>query len=99
MTSRSPRARRRLASGLAATALVLASSACIRQEGNATSGGGGTPAGPVAPDNLPDCPVDALETAEGTVDIELWHSFVGETKLYMEALTEEYNASQDKVNL
>lgn len=97
---RSPRARRRLAAGLAASVLVLASSACIRQEGNATSGGGGgQAAGPVAPDNLPDCPVDALDTATGTTEIEIWHALVGETKLYMEGLVEDYNASQDKVKV
>jgi sn-glycerol 3-phosphate transport system substrate-binding protein len=92
-------ARRRLAATVAAGLLVLASSACIRQEGNANAGGGGADAGPVTKDNLPDCPVDALETAEGTIDIELWHSFVAETKLFMETLVDEYNASQDKVHV
>jgi sn-glycerol 3-phosphate transport system substrate-binding protein len=97
---RTHRARHRLAVGLAATVLVLASSACIRQEGNATTaGGGGGPAGPVTRDNLPDCPVDALDEAAGPVEIELWYAFAGETELYLEALTEEYNASQDKVRV
>ncbi|HEX7135322.1 MAG TPA: hypothetical protein VF228_22295, partial [Iamia sp.] len=97
---RTHRARHRLAAGLTATVLVLASSACIRQEGNATTaGGGGGPAGPVTRDNLPDCPVDALEKADGPVEIELWYAFAGETELYLEALTDEYNASQDKVRV
>lgn len=95
---RSPRARR-LASPLAAAILLLATSACIRQEGNATSAGGGGAAGPVTRDNLPDCPVDALDEADGPVEIELWYAFSGETELYLEALTEEYNASQDKVKV
>ncbi len=93
------RARRRLAATAAAGLLVLASSACIRQEGNATNGAGGGPAGPVTKDNLPECPVGALDTAEGTVDIELWHSFVAETKLFIEGLVDEYNASQDRVHV
>lgn len=93
-----PGAARRAAAVLAAGVLVLGASACIRQEGNASANGGAAQ-GPVAPDNLPDCPVDALETATGPVDVELWHAFVGETKLYMERLVEEYNASQDRVNV
>lgn len=95
-----PRTRRR-ALGLAASVLLLATTACIRQEGNATAGGGGggAAAGPVTPDNLPDCPVDALDTAEGTTEIELWYAFSGETELYLESLVEQYNASQDAVEV
>lgn len=95
---RPPRARR-LTAGLLASVVVLASSACIRQEGNASAGGGGAQQGPVTRDNLPDCPVDALDEADGPVDIELWHAFLGETKLYMEALADSYNDSQDAVRL
>lgn len=94
-----PRRARRLTAGLAAAALVLASSACIRQEGNASRGGGGGPAGPVTPDNLPDCPVDALAEADGPVDIEIWHAHVGETKLWAEDLVAAFNASQEDVRV
>jgi sn-glycerol 3-phosphate transport system substrate-binding protein len=92
-------ARRRITTLLVASSLVLASAACIRQEGNATTAGGRGPAGPVTRDNLPDCPVEALDAATDTVDIELWYAFSGETELYLEALTEEFNASQDEVRV
>ena len=93
-----PRTRRR-ALGLVASTLLLASTACIRQEGNAASGGGGAQPGPVTKDNLPECPVDALDSVTEPVDIELWYAFSGETELYLESLADSYNASQDKVKV
>ncbi len=46
-----------------------------------------------------DCPVDALENADGVVDITLWHAIVGLAADTVEQFAEEYNASQDKVKV
>jgi sn-glycerol 3-phosphate transport system substrate-binding protein len=43
------------------------------------------------------CPVDALDEAEGPVEIVVWHTFIALQKRTLEALVEQYNASQDKV--
>jgi len=45
------------------------------------------------------CPVDALDDAEGVVDVVMWETFVGEPERTMSALVEEYNASQDRVRV
>lgn len=50
-------------------------------------------------DTLPDCPTDALDTATGTVDIAFWHGMSGPLGEEMTKLTDEYNASQDKVKV
>ncbi len=96
-TSRTARSRH-LVAGLMAALLVVASAGCIRQEGN-TAGKTRRPTGPVVEDNLPDCPVDALDQADGTVEVEVWHAAVGEAALFMESLVEGYNASQDRVKV
>lgn len=48
-------------------------------------------------DNLPECPADALASADGPVKIEFWHSRGGTTITALNALVAEYNASQDEV--
>jgi sn-glycerol 3-phosphate transport system substrate-binding protein len=60
---------------------------------DSTGGGGGDE---VAAD-LPECPLGALEEAEGPVDITLWHAATAANKEALEALVAEYNASQDQV--
>jgi sn-glycerol 3-phosphate transport system substrate-binding protein len=44
-----------------------------------------------------ECPLDALEAADGPVEITLWHSFVTKTQEAIEDLATQYNASQDQV--
>ena len=46
-----------------------------------------------------ECPVDALDDAEGTVDITVWHTYVGLTNDTVNKLADEYNESQDKVRV
>jgi sn-glycerol 3-phosphate transport system substrate-binding protein len=59
-----------------------------------TSGGGGA----VAADDLPDCPLDALEQADGPVEIALWYGgLAGVTQATMEGMAERFNAGQDEV--
>lgn len=95
MRTRPPRTRRR---ALAAV-MVLALAAC----GGGDDGGGGeddagdtTEAGEQA---AASCPVDALDDADGPVEIEVWQAFTAETKNTFDALVEEFNASQDRVKV
>jgi sn-glycerol 3-phosphate transport system substrate-binding protein len=50
-------------------------------------------------DALPACPVDALDSAAagGPVEITFWHGLNVESETAMNRLTDEYNASQDRV--
>lgn len=82
---------------LAAFALVAA--ACGGDTGD--TGAGHTDGSPVEhrsadPDN---CPLDALDRAEGRVEIAVWHGLVGLPATTLEELAEEYNAAQDRVHV
>ena len=49
---------------------------------------------------LPECPLDALDAAEGPVEIDLWYGGIaGTVKDTMDGMVERFNASQDKVVL
>src|SRR5262245_64234802 len=66
-----------------------------------TSGGGGEQ---VQADNgeasLPDCPLQALEDADGPTEITLWYGGIGgPVKDTLESMVAGFNASQDKVEL
>jgi len=92
-----PRRRRRLVPALLATAALVAA-ACSDPptsggEGAVTGGDGGDAA-------LPECPLDALEAADGPVDVTLWYGGLnGSTKTAMDDLVANFNASQDDVVL
>ena len=45
------------------------------------------------------CPVKALAQADGPVDITMWHSMNRDNETTLQALTDEYNASQSKVKV
>ncbi|MBA2624371.1 MAG: ABC transporter substrate-binding protein [Acidimicrobiia bacterium] len=45
------------------------------------------------------CPVDALEGADGPVDITFWHGMTANNKDTLVELTREYNESQDRVKV
>jgi sn-glycerol 3-phosphate transport system substrate-binding protein len=62
--------------------------------GEADGGDGGEPAV-----ELPDCPVDALASADGVVEIEVWHGMSAESENNLNALAEKFNASQDQVQV
>jgi sn-glycerol 3-phosphate transport system substrate-binding protein len=47
--------------------------------------------------NMPECPVDALETASGPVEVVVWNTAAGKTKETLDKLVADYNASQTKV--
>ncbi len=48
-------------------------------------------------DSLPDCPVDALGSTGGPVEITLWHGLNTDNQTAIERVTAEYNASQSRV--
>jgi sn-glycerol 3-phosphate transport system substrate-binding protein len=50
-------------------------------------------------DSLRPCPVDALSSADGPVDVVFWHGFTGQTEVALVALTDAYNASQSRVRV
>ena len=93
MPSRTPRPRGLLAALLAA---ILLMAACGGDSGEAddqaTGGDAGGGKGTA-------CPVDALEDAEGPVDVTLWHSYVGLTNQTVNDMADDYNASQDRVRI
>ena len=82
-----PRRRHAVAATAIAATLVIAGCG-----GGGDDGGGDGAA-------LPDCPLDALATAEGPVEIVVWHSQLAETERTLEALVAEYNGSQDEVEV
>jgi sn-glycerol 3-phosphate transport system substrate-binding protein len=97
---RSPsRSRTRLWTGaavLTATALVAACS------DPPTTGGSGVATGENGEVELPDCPLDALESAakDGPVDVTLWYGGLGgPTKETMDNMAVRFNQSQDQVRV
>jgi sn-glycerol 3-phosphate transport system substrate-binding protein len=65
--------------------------------------GGGTDAAPAPPrEDVVDpglCPVEALDEADGPVTVTFWHSMTAANKDTLEELTDEYNESQDRVQV
>jgi sn-glycerol 3-phosphate transport system substrate-binding protein len=49
--------------------------------------------------DLPPCPTDALDDVDGPVDIVFWHGMANDLEPPLIALTDAYNASQDKVRV
>lgn len=49
--------------------------------------------------DLPPCPVDALATTTGVTEVTFWHGLNGVLETTLGQLTDEYNASQDKVRV
>ena len=73
-------------------ALALFAAAC---------GGGGdeTGGGPEADPSGGDCPVDALDDAEGPIEIDLWHTEIGLNAKALQKIVDRYEGSQDKVEV
>ncbi len=96
--SSSPSTRSRAARWWPAWALVvvlsLFAAACGGGSDGEDAGGGGGDGGGADADL---CPVDALEEADGPIEITAWHAWIGKTATTLEQIAEEYNASQDRV--
>ncbi len=48
---------------------------------------------------LPPCPLDALDAANGPVEITFWHAMANELETALIAVVDDYNASQDRVRV
>lgn len=86
-------------------AFALAGAGCVgegdasgRDESAAKSGGSGPEITQREPDQA-NCPLDALEQADGPVDVTVWHGLVGVPASVLEEFAAEYNASQDQVRV
>ena len=65
--------------------------------GSDTTGGEETTTGGEEAVDGTECPVDALDDADGPVEIVVWHTFIALQKRTLESLIDQYNASQDRV--
>jgi sn-glycerol 3-phosphate transport system substrate-binding protein len=84
--------RRRYLAPIVLSGLVLA--ACGGGDDGGGGGGGGDQAAPASA-----CPLDALESATSPVEVTFWHGMTASNEETLKALTDEYNASQDKVKV
>ena len=86
-------ARKRSRAWLVAAAVALLASAC--------GGGDDDGGGPAGGGDLPDCPVDALDSAssDGPVDITFWHTMTRANEETLVQLTDSFNESQDRVHV
>lgn len=83
-------------------AITLVAAACGGDDNGASGeGNGDAPDGETAERaaNPENCPVDALEQADGPVDITLWHGIAGLAGVTLDEFAEEYNAAQDRVRV
>lgn len=91
------RSTRRLGLPLLLAAGLLAAG-CGSSGTEGSSGPDGTNAdGETVTADLPPCPVDAIDSAGGPVEIRLWFQLGGKTRETLEAQVAKFNASQDKV--
>jgi sn-glycerol 3-phosphate transport system substrate-binding protein len=85
--------------------LVLASLLVTACAGGGDSDGTAQPTPPPATTSVepdggdPECPTGALETADGPVQIEIWHTMSATNGQVFEALVADYNARQDAVQV
>ncbi len=88
--------RRLLAIAMFPLAAVLAA-ACSDPP---TSGSGDVATGGNGDGDLPECPLDALDDADGPVEISMWYGGIsGTVKNTMDEMVTRFNASQDQVVL
>ncbi len=74
--------------------LALVAAAC--GDGGSDEGASGDGDGSAAASA---CPVGAFEDADGTTEVTVWHAWVGLTQRTLEAIAQDYNASQDRVEV
>ena len=74
------------------TALLLLLAACGNDDDD-----GASPGTTAAEVDAERCPADALDDVDGPVTIDFWHAMTAENEVMLEQLTDEYNASQDRV--
>jgi len=65
----------------------------------AACGGGGGGGAERSKQELPPCPLDALNSASAPVEITMWHALAEDNKKAMDKLAAQFNASQNKVKV
>jgi len=83
-------------------ALTFAAALAVAACGGNSGGGGDDGAEEGAAPELPECPVDALDAvpeSELPVEVTLWHSAVAKPEEALNQIADEYNASQDRVQI
>jgi sn-glycerol 3-phosphate transport system substrate-binding protein len=89
---------RTLAGAATLAVLALLAAACGGDDGSNGSDDS-VPGGGSEQADASLCPLDALESADGPVEVLLWYSFTTETETSLLDLVEQYNASQDQVHV
>lgn len=84
--------------GAATTAAPTSAGAATSTGADTSAATETTPQEPSEP-ALPVCPLEALDAASGRVEVVVWHSQVAKPLETIQALADEYNASQEKVNV
>lgn len=84
---------------LAAMALVAAACGGDDGGGGGNGGGGEGAQGREATVDASLCPVDALDAADGPVEVEFWHAMTASNEETLNAMVRDYNHSQDKVHV
>ena len=87
--------RRGMLTAIALSVTLLAAACGGGDDGGTTDGTGGDQAA----GDLPPCPVDALDDADGPVEITVWHSQTAKPEEALQELAATYNASQDRVRV
>jgi sn-glycerol 3-phosphate transport system substrate-binding protein len=91
-------ARRRRRRGRALALVMSAALVAAACSDPPTSGGDATRTGGDDDGAMPDCPLDALDDADGPVEVTLWYGGIGgPTKQTLEDLIAAFNAGQDRV--
>jgi sn-glycerol 3-phosphate transport system substrate-binding protein len=68
-------------------------------DANPTNPTGVTPTNATVPDLSDQCPLDAIESADGPIDIKYWHAMTRENEATLVTLTDDFNANQDAVHV
>jgi sn-glycerol 3-phosphate transport system substrate-binding protein len=94
----------RFRTGATALAALLAASSVLAACGggdddSADGGSDGTDSDGTPAIDLPECPVDALEGADGPVEVVVWHYQTAKPLETLEGVVADYNASQDAVEV
>ena len=94
--------RARTGLGLAAALVLLVVACGGSDDGGSGSGGGsggGSGSGDAQGDDLPTCPLDALDGVTEPVEVVYWHGMTRVAEEALVGLTDEFNASQDEVRV
>jgi sn-glycerol 3-phosphate transport system substrate-binding protein len=73
-------------------ALTMVAASCGGGDDDGESGGGDG-------DDLPECPLDALESATEPVELTFWHTMTRANEEALNKLTDAFHSSQDKVKI